>query len=473
MANTSANSGGNSGGNTNPLCTPQTPSLDTMGGNLRSGGVDSFGFDSLATFFDEVSQCSNIHQGAHADAFGQVIAIGMDGSCAGIMAQHHQQHNPVQSLVDTPFTPYLDTPYETPYLGDFGLGNDECATATEVLFGGCDVQPTGQSGGDTLMLFPVYGFDMSAFENVEAASYGSTIEPATLLMASPGTNHAVESSPAMSDIHEGLSLPVAHKSPSPTGTFYDGFEDDSLVDEDENDLEVVSSSTYSSPALSCSVFDDIDDDTEDDDQETEDPDDDEFIPSRPLAAAVSGFKRKALASFASGRHDSGSNAASSVAFKRTRPELASPYGGNAGSRKKRSKKDSGSSKKTATKRFSCIHPGCERRFARLYNLHTHEKTHDPLQVRPFVCSVVECSKRFSRKHDLQRHEASVHKGERNYGCPTCGKPFSRQDGLRRHLSLKGNNGNNPCVPDIAEDDDSSLLPLDSSASEIDTEWSAT
>ncbi|KAF9283259.1 hypothetical protein BGZ68_005474 [Mortierella alpina] len=460
------NSGGNSHGNTNPLCTPQTPSLDTMGGNLRSGGVDSFGFDGLATFFDEVSHCSTIHQGANADAFGQVIAIGMDGTCAGIMAQHHQQHNPVQSLVDTPFTPYLDTPYETPYLGDFGLGNDECTTATEVLFGSCDVQPTGE----TLMLFPAYGFDLSAFEGVDSAGYGSTIEPATLLMASPGT-HALEPSPAMSDIHEGLPLSVAQKSPSPTGTFCDGSEDDSLVDEDENDLEVASAS---SPSSSCSVFDDIEDEMEEDDQEGEDPDDDEFIPSRPLAAAVSGFKRKALASFASGRHNMDGEALPSAAFKRTRPELASPYGGNAGSKKKRSKKASGASKKkAATKRFSCIHPGCERRFARLYNLHTHEKTHDPLQVRPFVCSVVECSKRFSRKHDLQRHEASVHKGERNYGCPTCGKPFSRQDGLRRHLSLKGNNGNNPCAPDIAEDDGSSSLSADASASEIDTQWSAT
>ncbi|KAI7832716.1 hypothetical protein BC939DRAFT_381337, partial [Gamsiella multidivaricata] len=80
----------------------------------------------------------------------------------------------------------------------------------------------------------------------------------------------------------------------------------------------------------------------------------------------------------------------------------------------------------------CIHPGCGRRFARLFNLHTHERTHDPCQVRPFVCPALHCTKAFSRKHDLQRHEASVHKGERNYKCPTCFKPFSRQDGLRRH-----------------------------------------
>ncbi|KAF9945500.1 hypothetical protein BGZ70_003774, partial [Mortierella alpina] len=374
-----------------------TPTTGNSGGNsgrdLCAGGVDSFGFDGLATFFNEVSHCSNIDQGTHDDAFCPVIAIGMDGTFTGIMAQHHQQHITVQSLVDTP---YLDTPYETPYLGDFGLGNDECATATttKALFGGCDVQPAGQSGGDTLMLFPAYGFDISAFEDVDSASYRSTIEPATLLMASPGTYHAVESSPAMSDIHESLSLPLVQKSPSPTGTFYEGSEDDSLVDvdDDENDLEVVSSSASASPSLSGSVFDEDGGDMEDDDQEDEDPDDDEFIPSRPLAAAVSGFKRKALASFASGRHHSDNEAPSSAAFKRTRPELASPYGGNAGPKKKRSKKASGNSKKkTASKRFS----------------------------------------------------------------------------------TKGNNGNNPCAPDTAEDDCSSSLSVDASASEIDTEWSAT
>ncbi|KAI8594957.1 hypothetical protein EDD21DRAFT_313982 [Dissophora ornata] len=92
---------------------------------------------------------------------------------------------------------------------------------------------------------------------------------------------------------------------------------------------------------------------------------------------------------------------------------------------------------SAPKRFSCNHDGCDRQFARLFNLHTHEKTHDPEQARPFLCSDAACGKAFSRKHDLQRHEASVHKGERNFACTKCHRPFSRQDGLRRHLSVKG------------------------------------
>ncbi|KAF9584164.1 hypothetical protein BGW38_007364 [Lunasporangiospora selenospora] len=104
--------------------------------------------------------------------------------------------------------------------------------------------------------------------------------------------------------------------------------------------------------------------------------------------------------------------------------------------------DSDASKPSPSKRFSCQYPGCDRRFARLFNLHTHEKTHDPEQARPFICPESSCSKAFSRKHDLQRHEASVHKGERNFSCSTCNKPFSRQDGLRRHLAVKGSCADN-------------------------------
>lgn len=133
-------------------------------------------------------------------------------------------------------------------------------------------------------------------------------------------------------------------------------------------------------------------------------DDDEFVPSRS-AALVSGLKRKADSLFA---EDAKKPRAMDLALK-----------------------------KAAPKRFSCIHPGCDKSFARLFNLHTHEKTHDPEKARPFLCSDAVCNKSFSRKHDLQRHEASVHKGERNFVCETCSKSFARQDGLRRHLAVKG------------------------------------
>ncbi|KAG0228053.1 hypothetical protein BGX31_006735 [Mortierella sp. GBA43] len=133
-------------------------------------------------------------------------------------------------------------------------------------------------------------------------------------------------------------------------------------------------------------------------------DDDEFVPSRS-AALVSGLKRKSDASFEDVK----------------KPRIMDPA----------------LKKAAAPKRFSCIHLGCDKSFARLFNLHTHEKTHDPEKARPFLCSDMTCGKSFSRKHDLQRHEASVHKGERNFVCETCTKSFARQDGLRRHLAVKG------------------------------------
>ncbi|KAF9321426.1 hypothetical protein BG003_001939 [Podila horticola] len=89
------------------------------------------------------------------------------------------------------------------------------------------------------------------------------------------------------------------------------------------------------------------------------------------------------------------------------------------------------------KRFTCTFPGCHRLFTRLFNMRTHERTHNPNQERPFICSEPSCGKRFSRKHDMQRHEASVHRGEGRYGCPICGKSFARRDGLQKHQNGHG------------------------------------
>ncbi|KAG0311176.1 hypothetical protein BGZ99_010354 [Dissophora globulifera] len=144
---------------------------------------------------------------------------------------------------------------------------------------------------------------------------------------------------------------------------------------------------------------------------SEDDDDEEYVSSRS-AALVAAMKRKAHGS---------SDAVSHAKKMRPVSHLTA----------------SDSKRSPAPKRFSCNYHDCDRQFARLFNLHTHEKTHDPEQARPFLCSDIECGKAFSRKHDLQRHEASVHKGERNFACAKCHRPFSRQDGLRRHLAVKG------------------------------------
>lgn len=68
------------------------------------------------------------------------------------------------------------------------------------------------------------------------------------------------------------------------------------------------------------------------------------------------------------------------------------------------KKSAPKKKKNTTKRFVCPHPGCDRAFARNFNLGSHVKSH--LGIRDFNCP--ECPKKFSRRHDRARHCAAVH-----------------------------------------------------------------
>ncbi|KAI9298980.1 hypothetical protein K502DRAFT_322582 [Neoconidiobolus thromboides FSU 785] len=55
----------------------------------------------------------------------------------------------------------------------------------------------------------------------------------------------------------------------------------------------------------------------------------------------------------------------------------------------------------------CSHPGCEKKFSRLYNMKAHLEIHNPVRIKQFQCHI--CSRRFSRKHDLTRHIKVIHK----------------------------------------------------------------
>ncbi|KAG0241969.1 hypothetical protein B0O80DRAFT_446750 [Mortierella sp. GBAus27b] len=77
--------------------------------------------------------------------------------------------------------------------------------------------------------------------------------------------------------------------------------------------------------------------------------------------------------------------------------------------------------------FPCNFDGCDKVFARLYNLKSHSRTHT--NERPFVCS--HCQLAFSRNHDLKRH-VKIHAGDKPFKCNGCGKSFSRLDALGRH-----------------------------------------
>ncbi|KAF9214246.1 hypothetical protein BGZ59_004042 [Podila verticillata] len=83
------------------------------------------------------------------------------------------------------------------------------------------------------------------------------------------------------------------------------------------------------------------------------------------------------------------------------------------------------------RQFACAQ--CGRAFSRLFNLNTHERTHDRSKARLFACPEQGCKKSFTRKNDLQRHQISIHKVTHIYSCKNCNTPFQRKDALRRHL----------------------------------------
>ncbi|KAF9141497.1 hypothetical protein BGX30_004665 [Mortierella sp. GBA39] len=75
---------------------------------------------------------------------------------------------------------------------------------------------------------------------------------------------------------------------------------------------------------------------------------------------------------------------------------------------------------------------CGRAFSRLFNLNTHERTHDRSKARLFACPEQGCTKTFTRRNDCQRHQISIHKVTDIYSCNKCSKRFSSREELRSH-----------------------------------------
>ncbi|KAG0201263.1 hypothetical protein BGX33_010426 [Mortierella sp. NVP41] len=400
------------------LCTPQTPSLELLTNNdsVRPNAADAE-TDPNAT---AVIAALLIRQDEITHSHGHQQQ----------QQQHYYQPNQV-SLVDTPFTPYLDTPFETPALSDFGLENgdfDINAFANGPSLFGVDyaegimsTRTTGLVFTDTVPLF----FEMP-----------STVEPSTFF-AGPIESGNVESGLVQVKV-EDASHDVSLFLSDASSTLSSPALSDDLTFKDEDGDDDNGSPHFDPSALDYESDDDFDDQDKD-------------ASFSPAAASIS---RKHMA-----------KSACTSSNKRTRPTLASPYGGN--KRLDPSSPSLSNDKFSAVKRYTCDFPGCGRGFARLFNMRTHQRTHDPNHMRPFVCEVFTCAKRFSRKHDLQRHEASVHKGERKYRCGNCDRSFSRQDGLRRHYNLKGT----PCS--IDQDNGAEDAFETSDASDSENGWSAT
>jgi uncharacterized Zn-finger protein len=75
---------------------------------------------------------------------------------------------------------------------------------------------------------------------------------------------------------------------------------------------------------------------------------------------------------------------------------------------------------------------CGRAFSRLFNLNTHERTHDRSKARLFACPEQGCTKTFTRRNDCQRHQISIHKVTDIYSCHKCPKRYSSREELRSH-----------------------------------------
>ncbi|KAG0376537.1 hypothetical protein BGX24_007587 [Mortierella sp. AD032] len=471
----------------------------------------SYGFDSLTALMDD----SVVDLGR--------VAYGM--SAQPQVSLHQYQEQPLvyyanvadTPLLDGPSTPYLNSPFspalDTPAMTDLAfrhVGDYGCSGQTP-LFGSAEHAfpfhlplPIQLQHG----LMARSGCDMVAPHStlLVAASLDSSAPPTFGAFGRLGDTEAdIIRHIKMEESSDNVSLSLSDIS-SASSPLYSDDDDmafkDEQDDEDMDPHEIESRMTPLALDRHPSVSGDNDSEIDTDDHHA----DASYI---PVATFVHNHKRKSKA-----------GVAPPSITKRTRPTLASPFGGNREpesssssispklfvdmetasslsslpveqesgnqpsdnhfsidqSSNKPSTKRRSLKKDTGGRRFACEYPGCGRTFTRLYNMHSHERTHNPAAARPFACDEPNCVRSFTRKHDLQRHQNSVHLGQRRFRCDTCAKMFSRLDGLRRHYGKP-----NICVPnpnsqqsgiqagDYPADDDDGVNDEDDSSDESDTE----
>ncbi|XP_029522641.2 oocyte zinc finger protein XlCOF6-like [Oncorhynchus nerka] len=74
---------------------------------------------------------------------------------------------------------------------------------------------------------------------------------------------------------------------------------------------------------------------------------------------------------------------------------------------------------------------CPKTFVKLKYLKNHQQTHSGGGAHR--CKL--CGKGFKSPSELKQHQASVHRGEKPFQCPTCGKCFGKKENLKIHASV--------------------------------------
>ncbi|CAB1351643.1 unnamed protein product, partial [Coregonus sp. 'balchen'] len=74
---------------------------------------------------------------------------------------------------------------------------------------------------------------------------------------------------------------------------------------------------------------------------------------------------------------------------------------------------------------------CPKTFVKLKYLKNHQLTHSGGGAHR--CEL--CGKGFKSPSELKQHQASVHRGEKPFQCPTCGKCFAKKENLKIHASV--------------------------------------
>lgn len=86
------------------------------------------------------------------------------------------------------------------------------------------------------------------------------------------------------------------------------------------------------------------------------------------------------------------------------------------------------------KKYSCSHPGCDKKFSNLSYLRRHFKSSHETASKLFVCCEEKCGKKYRSEHSLKAHVEVAHLGQRPHSCTICDKSFIHKFRLKDHMA---------------------------------------